>query len=180
VVPAGDANALAGMFVAGKLAMVHAARYMIFPFRTAIANKFDWTVIQYPRGPQAKGWYAAIDTHSATTFSKNKETAFSFIAALSDRRFAYLVARTQGYLTGRVDNLDAIKEFADDHFIKVQQKSTEQEDPAWRAKNLRAYEVEAELVNQLDTIWLGKAQPDKAFIGGLKKGLDAILAKPGL
>jgi ABC-type glycerol-3-phosphate transport system substrate-binding protein len=180
VVPAGDANALAGMFVAGKLAMVHAARYMIFPFRTAIANSFDWTVIQHPRGPQAKGWNATIDTHSVAVASKHKEEAFSLIYALADRRFAYLVAKTQGYLTGRVDNLEAIKELADDHFIKLQQKCTEQEDAPWRAKNLRSYEIQDELTNKLDLVWLGKTPADKAFVADLKKGLDAVLAKPGL
>ena len=42
---------------------------------------------------------------------------FSLLYALADRRFAYLVGKTQGYLTGRVDNLEALKEVADDPYI---------------------------------------------------------------
>jgi hypothetical protein len=36
------------------------------------------------------------------------------------------------------------------------------------------------LINQLAPVWLGKREPDKSFIGELKKGLDAVLAKPDL
>ena len=134
--------------------------------------------IQFPRGPKARGWGVSIDTHSGTSASKVKDEAFTLIQALSDRRFAYLVGKTQGYLTGRVDNLEALKEVASDPFIQLQQKCTEQEDPFWRAKNLRHYEFEAELRNTLDLLWLGKRKLDKAFIADLKTGLDGILAKP--
>jgi ABC-type glycerol-3-phosphate transport system substrate-binding protein len=178
VIKSGDTNTLAAMFAAGKVAMAHFHRSYLFPFRNAVQNRFEWTTIQFPRGPQARGWVSNIDTHSGTSTSKLKEESFSLIKAMSDRRFAYLVAKTQGYLTGRVDNLEAIKELAEDPFIQLQQKNTEQEEPWWRAKNLRAYEIEAELVNQLDLVWLGKQAPDKQFTGGLKKALDAILAKP--
>jgi hypothetical protein len=60
----------------------------------------------------------------------------------------------------------------------LQQKNTEQEEPWWRAQNLRAYEVESALTNHLDLVWLGKSQPDKSFIGDLKQAIDAVLAKP--
>ena len=100
--------------------------------------------------------------------------------ALADKRFAFVVARGQGYLSGRVDNLEAIGELGKDPFLQIQQKATEEEDPWWIAKNLRQLEVEAELVNQLDTVWLGKRPPDGAFIADLKKGLDGVLAKPPL
>ena len=178
VVKAGDSNALAAMFSAGKLAMAHSHRAWQFNFKNAVAGKFDYTTIQWPRGPKPIGWVSNVDTHSGTASSSVKDETFTLIQALSDRRFAYLVAKTQGYLTGRVDNLEAIKELAEDPFIKVQQKCTEEEELWWRAKNLRAYEIEAELSNQLDLVWLGKREPDKAFIADLKKGLDAVLAKP--
>jgi ABC-type glycerol-3-phosphate transport system substrate-binding protein len=178
VVKTGDSSALAAMFAAGKLAMAHSHRAWVFGFRQAVQDKFEWAIIQWPRGPKALGWVSNVDTHSGTSTSKLKDETFGLIYALADRRFAYLVAKTQGYLTGRVDNLDAIKELANDPFIKVQQKNTEEEQLWWRAKNLRAYEIEAELVNQLDLVWLGKREPDKQFVGELKKGLDAILAKP--
>lgn len=178
VVAQGDASAIAGMFAAGKLAMAHSHRSWQFPFKNAVKDKFEWTTIQYPRGPQAKGWVSNIDTHSMTSTSKYKDDAFTLCYALADRRFAYLVAKTQGYLTGRVDNLEAIAELAKDPFLQLQQKCTEQEDPWWQAKNLRAYEVESALVNTLDLVWLGKREPDKSFASDLKQAIDAVLAKP--
>ena len=178
VLKMGDTNTLAAMFAGGKVAMAMFHRSYLFPFRNAVQNKFEWMTIQFPRGPKPIGWVSNIDTHSGTSTSKLKDESFTLIKAMSDRRFAYLVAKTQGYLTGRTDNLDAIKELAEDPFIQLQQKCTEQEEPWWRAKNLRAYEIEAELANQLDLIWLGKQAPDKQFTSGLKKALDAILAKP--
>ena len=48
----------------------------------------------------------------------------------------------------------------------------------WRAKNLRAYEIETAITNQMDLIWLGKRQLDKAFMAETKKVLDEVLAKP--
>src|SRR5262249_19039514 len=98
--------------------------------------------------------------------------------ALADRRMAYIVAKTQAYLTARVDNLDAIKELAQDPFMQLQAKNTAQEERWWKPKNLRFFELEAELTNQLNLIWLGKRPPDDQFIGDLKKALDAILARP--
>ena len=178
VVPAGDSNALAAMFAAGKLASMHSHRAWQRAITLAVAGKFENAVIQFPRGPQARGWVSNVDTHSVTKASKVKDAAFGLCYALADQRFAYLVAKGQGYLTGRVDNLEAIKELADDPFIKVQAKNDTQQEAWWRAKNLRAYEVEAELVNALAPIWLGKAQPDKAFVAQLKKSVDAVLAKP--
>jgi ABC-type glycerol-3-phosphate transport system substrate-binding protein len=178
VLPAGDANAMAAMFAAGKLAMAQVHRAWMVAYRTAVGDKFPWMTIQYPRGQGALGWVANIDTHATTSASKNKDEAFTLTYALADRRFAYLVAKGQGYLSGRVDNLEAIGELGTDPFLQLQQKCTEEEDPWWIAKNLRQLEVEAELVNQLDLVWLGKRPPDKAFVGDLKKGLDDILAKP--
>lgn len=179
VVPPGNSNELAGLFAAGKIAMTQMHRAWMVAFRTAVGDKFPWTTIQYPRAQGAKGWVANIDTHALTTQSKNKDEAFTLSYALADRRFAYVVAKGQGYLTGRNDNLEAMgPDLAKDEFLKLQQRCTEEEEPWWIAKNLRQLEVEAELVNQLDNVWLGKRAPDRAFIADLKKGLDDVLAKP--
>jgi ABC-type glycerol-3-phosphate transport system substrate-binding protein len=180
VVKAGDSSALAAMFAAGKIAMAQVHRSWMVAFRTAVGDKFPWMTIQYPRGQNARGWVANIDTHATTQASKYKDESFTLTYALADRRFAYLVAKGQGYLSGRVDNLDAIGELGSDQFLQLQQRCTEEEDPWWIAKNLRQLEVEAELVNQLDLVWLGKRPADRAFVGDLKKGLDDILAKPPL
>lgn len=180
VVKAGNGNELAAMFAAGKLGMIHMHRAWIRSLRKAVGDKFEWMTIQFPRGKNAIGWVGNVDTHSATTASKNLEVAMSLSYALADRRFAYLVAKDAGYLTGRVDNLDAIKELADDPFLQLQQKCTEEEQVWWRPKNLRGYEIQDELTNSLDLVWQGKTKPDQAFTSDLKKSLDAILAKPAV
>jgi ABC-type glycerol-3-phosphate transport system substrate-binding protein len=180
VVAAGNGNEIAAMFAAGKLAMIHSHRAWIRPITLAVGDKFEVLNIQYPRGANAVGWVGNVDTHSTTASSKNKEVAMSFSYALADQRFAYLVAKSSGYLTGRVDNLEAIKELASDPFLQLQQKCTEEETAWWRPKNLRAYEIEAELINSLDLVWQGKTKPDQAFATGLKQALDAILAKPAV
>jgi hypothetical protein len=174
-IPNGD---VAGLFAAGKVAMVHSQRSFQFAARNAVKDKFKWTTIQFPRGPKAKGWGTSIDTHAVTAASKFKDEAFTLTAAISDKRFAFLVGKFQGYLTGRKDNLSDLGPYAADHFIQLQQKCTEQNDPFWRAKNFRATEIQDALNNGLDEVWLGKSQPDKGFINSLKKTVDDILAKP--
>jgi hypothetical protein len=181
VLKPGDSNALAGMFGAGKIAISQIHRSWVVAFKTAIGDKFPYMYVYHPRAQSYKGWVSNIDTHSPTTQSKYKDEAFTLGYALADKRFAFVVARGQGYLTGRVDNLEAIgPELAKDPFLQIQQKATEEEDPWWIAKNLRQLEFEAELLNQLDTVWLGKRPPDAAFTADLKKALDGVLARPPL
>jgi ABC-type glycerol-3-phosphate transport system substrate-binding protein len=179
--PLGDAipsGGLESMFAAEKVAMIHSQRYLQFAIRNAVKDKFPFTTIQLPRGPKALGWGSSIDIHAVTSTSKYKDEAFSLSYSLADKRFAFLVGKFQGYLTGRKDNLDDLASYAKDHFIQLQQKCTEQEDPFWRPKNLRTYEVEDALNNQLDLVWLGKREPDKSFASDLKKSIDDILNKP--
>lgn len=174
-IPNGD---IVGMFAAEKVAMVHEQRFFQFGAVNAVKGKFPFKAIQFPRGSNALGWGASIDTHSATAASKHKDEALSLTYALADKRFAYLVGKIQGYLSGRVDNLEDLGPYAADAFVQLQEKCTEQCAPFWRAKNLRGYEIESTLNNQLDLVWLGKAQADKSFADSLKKALDEVLAKP--
>ena len=169
---------LESLFGSGKLAMVHTQRYFQRAARVAVGDKFKFTTIQFPRGSNPKGWAICIDTHSGTAASKYKEVTFTLLYALADRRFAYLVGKDSGYLTGRVDNLDALKELASDHFIQLQQKCVEQGEQFWRAANLRAYEFQTALTNNLDLLWLGKRKLDKSYLTDMKNALDEVLAKP--
>jgi ABC-type glycerol-3-phosphate transport system substrate-binding protein len=174
-VPSGGSTAL---FVAEKLAMLQSGRWTHFQLKTAVKDQFPYRVIEYPKRSGALPWGMAVDTHSGTATSKHKQETFSLLYALADQRFAYLVGKTQGYLTGRTDNLEALKELADDPFMKLQWKTTSEAGAHWRAKNLRHYEFEAELKNQMDLLWQGKRQLDRAFMADLKKALDGVLAKP--
>ena len=168
------------MFESGKLAMFHGARYLHFPTRAQVKDKFDWMVIQYPKPANNAGYLTAVDTHSGTQVSKLKDESFSLIAAMSDKRFAYLVGKTQGYLTGRVDALESLKEVAEDPFMKLQYDCGKDQRPMWRCNNLRAYEIETEINSRIDELMLGKRKLDKPAMQEMKKALDAILAKPVL
>jgi len=167
-----------GVFAAGKLAMFQIARSVVRPIRLAVKDKFEWGVIMMPRAAKPVGWGSRVDTHSVTTQSKHKDVAFSLIYAMADRRFAYLVAKEQGYLTGRVDNMEAIKELASDPFLQLQAKAGNEEAAFNKAKNLRTEEFWTAWTNHMDLLWLGKRQLDKAFMAELKKVTDEVLAKP--
>ncbi|HLH74074.1 MAG TPA: hypothetical protein VKX96_12380, partial [Chloroflexota bacterium] len=68
--------------------------------------------------------------------------------------------------------------YANDPFIQLQYKNSTLETAMWQAKNLRAFDIDTTITNQLDLIWLGKAQPTQSFVDDLKKQLDAVLARP--
>ena len=171
-------NTVESLFVAEKVAMLHYERSAHRNVRIGVKDKFPWMAIQFPKGPKFKGWQTSVNSHAATSASKHKEEAFSLTYALADKRFAYLVAKEQGFLCGRVDNLEAIKELADDPFLQLQQKCTEEMSAAWFMKNFRGYEYETAMTNQLDLLWLGKRKVDSAFMSELKKTLDETMAKP--
>jgi hypothetical protein len=174
-IPSGGIQAVFG---AGKVAMVHQQRFFQRAATIAVADKFKFTTIQYPMPAKTVGFPLAIDTHSGTSQSKYKKETFSLVYALADRRFAYLVGKDSGYLTGRIVNLDALKELASDHFMQLQQKNVELAKPFWRMKNLRHYELQDTIINHMDLLWLGKRKLDKAFMSELKQSMDQVLAKP--
>ena len=174
-IPSGGVQAVFG---AGKVAMVHNQRAFQRAARIAVADKFEFTTIQFPMPAKSTGFALAIDTHSGTAQSKYKKETFTLLYALADRRFAYLVGKDSGYLTGRIDNLDALKELASDHFMQLQQKNVELAKPFWRMKNLRHYELQDAITNHMDTLWLGKRKLDKAFMNELKQSMDQVLSKP--
>ena len=65
-------------------------------------------------------------------------------------------------------------------FVKLQYECGPDQVKNWRPVNLRFYEVEAEVNNRMDEIWLGKKKLDKAHMVDLKKAVDGILARPVL
>ena len=101
--PSGGSHAL---FLAGTLG-IRLAQRSFYRFvnegMKQVADPFEVTIIQAPRGPDAKGWVASVDTHSASTSTKHPDEAFDLIYALADALFTHDVAETQGYLGGRVD-----------------------------------------------------------------------------
>jgi hypothetical protein len=170
-------NNVAAMFASQKVAMAHGDRSFHFLVRQAVKD-FDFAVIQFPRGPKAIGWGAVCSGHCALAASKYKDEVGTLTYAEGDKRFAYLVGKYNGYLTGRANNLEELGQYANDPFVQIQYKSETQTTPYWTPKNFRTQEISAALTNSLDPVWQGKRQPDQAFVTELKKTLDDILAKP--
>lgn len=182
VVPMADAvpsGGITSLFASEKIAMFVGQRSDLKPLKTAIKDKFEWMAIQDAKLPGVgRGAALAVSTHAGLANSKHKEEAFTLLKAISDKRYAYLVAEENGYLAGRVNNLEEIGDYAKDPFIQLQQKVSAEAAKMWVPANLRAFEVENAIVNHLDLLWLGKAQMGKPFMNDLKKVVEEVLAKP--
>lgn len=175
--PTGGSDAL---FIAGKLGIRHNQRYF---YRANIeglkqaANQFEWSVIQFPRGPKPLGWGASVDTHSATTSTKHPNEAFALSYALADDIFTRYVVEGQGYLTARVKDLETAKDLMNP-FIELQYKCMTQEEAFRQPANYRGHEVETVYVNELSKLWLGDEQLNAGFMQNMKAAVDEILKKP--
>lgn len=176
------AEGIDAMFAAGKLAMHHNQRFMNRRVKLAVQaakQPFKWRTIQVPRGASPRGWVACVDTHSATTQTKYPNEAFMLSYALADQRFTYLVARDIGYLAGRVDDKESVKELLpNDPFLALQYECMLQEEKFRQPKNARGSEVQTVLLNELSKIWLGQEKPTQDFMKRLKAAVDEVLAKP--
>ncbi len=175
--PSGGADAL---FLAGRLGIHHNQRYFYRASKVGmkeVQKPFEMTIIQAPRKPNAKGWVASVDTHSATTTTKHPEEAFALSYALADKTFTHYVAEDQGYLTARVDDLETVKDITTP-FLELQYKCMTQEEKFHQPANARGTEIETIYVNELSKLWLGQAKLDAAFMGNLKDAVDEVLNKP--
>jgi ABC-type glycerol-3-phosphate transport system substrate-binding protein len=175
--PSGGADAL---FLAGRLGMRHNQRYF---YRRSVEgmkeveNPFEMTVIQAPRKPEAKGWVASVDTHSASTTTKYPEEAFLLSYALADEIFTRYVAEDQGYLTARVDDIETVQDILTP-FLELQYQCMTEEERFHQPANARGKEVETVYINELGKLWLGEAELNAAFMQNLKDAIDEILDKP--
>jgi multiple sugar transport system substrate-binding protein len=175
--PSGGADAL---FLAGRLGMRHNQRYFYRRSREGmkeVEKPFEMTIIQAPRKPNAKGWVASVDTHSATTSTKHPEEAFALSYALADQTFTRYVAEDQGYLTARVDDLETVKDMIYP-FLELQYKCMTEEEKFHQPANARGLEVQTVYVNELGKLWLGEAELSAAFMQNLKDAVDEVLDKP--
>jgi ABC-type glycerol-3-phosphate transport system substrate-binding protein len=175
--PSGGADAL---FLAGRLGMRHNQRYF-YRFSNVgmkeVENPFEMTIIQAPRKPNAKGWVASVDTHSATTSTRHPNEAFALSYALADRLFTRYVAEDQGYLTARVDDLETVKDMMYP-FLELQYQCMTEEEKFHQPANARGREVETVYINELGKLWLGEAELNAAFMQNLKEAIDEVLDKP--
>jgi ABC-type glycerol-3-phosphate transport system substrate-binding protein len=175
--PTGGSNAL---FLAGKLAMRHSQRFF-YRFTNEgmkeVENPFEVTIIQFPRGPEAKGWGASVDTHSATTNSKHPDEAFLLSLALADQTFTRYVAETQGYLTARVDDIETVEDILTP-FLELQYQCMTEEEKFHQPANARGTEVQTVYVNELSKLFLGEEELTPTFMANVKAAVDEVLDKP--
>lgn len=175
--PSGGADAL---FLAGRLAMRHTQRYFYRRVNVGmeeVERPFNWRVIQFPRGPEGKGWGASVDTHSVSTNCQHPDEAFTFIYAMADQTFTRYVAEDQGYLTARVDDLETVQDIIYP-FLELQYQCMLEQEPFRQPANARGLEVETVYKNELDKLWLGQAELTEAFMASVKDAVDAVMEKP--
>lgn len=175
--PSGGADAL---FLAGRIAMRPNQRFFYRRVNVGmeeVEKPFNWRVIQYPRGPEAKGWGASVDTHSVSTNCQHPDEAFRVIYAMADATLTRFVAEDQGYLTARVDDLETVKDMIYP-FLELQYLCMTEEEAFRQPANARGLEVETVYKNELDKIWLGEEPLTPAFMANLKAAVDEVLSKP--
>lgn len=170
----------AALFMAGRLGILHSQRSMyrrVIEGLKEVENPFDWTVIQFPRGADPKGWGASVDTHSVSTNTQHPDEAFQFIYALADATFTRYVAEDQGYLGARVDDLETVEDIKTP-FLELQYQCMIESERFHQPANARGKEVETVLVNELSKLWLGTEELTEAFMSNLKDAVDEVLDKP--
>lgn len=172
-----------GLFAAGKLAMFHGDRSQQSKTLQAVgpmdgSGKFKWSAIAIPVTPAFTKHGLSLNTHAGTSQSKHKLESFKLTYALADKRFAYLVANEQGYLVGRTNEMQEIGKAKDDPFIQLQYEEQTKGVPYRIGKNLRGTEYDSAIRNTLETVYMGKAEPDDAFFKKLNDTLNEILKKP--
>ena len=171
-----------GLFAAGKLALFHGDRSQQRAVVEAVgkpdSGKFKWSAIAMPVTSAFVGHGLSMNSHAGTSQSQHKIESFKLTYALSDKRFANLVANDQGYLVGRTNELDEIGEAKNDPFIQLQYEEGTKGTPYRIGKNLRGTEYDRAIRNTLDTVYMGQAQPDDAFFGKLNADLNDILQRP--
>jgi ABC-type glycerol-3-phosphate transport system substrate-binding protein len=176
-VPTGGLQAL---FAASKLAMVSGGRWNHKRVVTAVeeaGNPFTWKVIQAPREANANLWISAVDTHSATTQSKNPDEAFLLSYALADKRFTELVAKDTGYLTARRDDPETIASWGDP-FLDLQAHNTQMTEAIRQPVNFRGTEMWSVMNNEMAKLWLGDEALSESFMAQAKAAVEEVLAKP--
>lgn len=173
-----------GLFAASRLAMMVGSRGSNKSVREAVGpedgsgGSFRWSAIGLAQGPNFNGWGASLNTHAGTTQSPHKFESFLLTYALADARFAYLNASQIGYLVGRTNELEEIKEAAEDPFIQLQFAEYARGVPYRIGANYRGLEWEQLIVNTTDQVYLGENTPDDAFFEGLEASLNELLARP--
>lgn len=175
--PGGGADAL---FLAGRIAMRPNQRFFYRRVRLGmeeVETPFNWRVIQYPRGMEAKGWGASVDTHSVSTNCQHPDEAFRFIYAMADQTFTRYVAEDQGYLTARVDDLETVADI-EDPFLELQYLCMTEQEAFRQPANARGAEVETVYKNELDKLWLGEEDLTPAFMEQMKDAVDQIMERP--
>jgi len=175
--PTGGSDAL---FLAGKLGIRYNQRYFyrrVIEGMKEVETPFEWSVLQAPRGADAKGWGASVDTHSATTSTTHPDEAFALSLALSDDIFTRYVAEDQGYLTARVNDLETTKDITNE-FIELQYKCMTEEEAFHQPANARGSEIETIYINEFAKLWLGEEELTEAFMANVKAAVDEILNKP--
>ncbi len=173
------------LFLSGRLGMYRANIGTKAAYRGL--DKFKWNMTLPPKGPSgSRGTYAETDMMSITKFSKARDESRALLKWITSKDAGIGLASQTGNRSstagGRPDVYNSQEFLTLSGYPVGVQKNTllamEQAEPYRTLDNFRGPELQRAIDPILDLLMLGKAQPDKAFLGQLTDAAQAVADKP--
>ena len=173
--PTGGLNA---MFAAQKLAMFQNGPWAINSAGLAVGDAFEIGMMPIPKGPSGlRGYGGYIDGWALTTQSKHKAEAFKAMHGMASFRSGVLRLSLREGLTA-MPSVYEDAQFADNARAQLINSVVKQCLAQRHPWNFRGAEHASVLQNELDLLWLGKAEPTQSFMDTVASKADTILRKP--
>ncbi len=166
------------MLAAGQLGMLQDGPWAINTARLAVGDKFELGVQAFPKGPAGvRGLGGYVNSWAVFSQSKFKAEAVKAIYAMSNHRAGVLrLSLREGLAAMPGVYEDPL--FKDHPSAALIHKVVLEAPPQVMTHNFRASEVMSVTVNELDSLWLGKAEPTQQFMDGVTAKVNTILSKP--
>jgi len=189
VCPTPEAQQSGDLFQTSRLAMQQTGCWGGPGLQNAMKAKGDfpiqWWLAALPLGPSGKiGSHAEVDCVCVASKSQHKPEAFALIASAVDKEGGTLLAMNFGCGGARADSYDdprvqgTLFSSNDKEMFAIYNKINASAGPYFYPANLRGQEAFQIYQQNLDPLWLGKAEPTDAFFDDVNKQLQAVLDKP--
>ena len=189
VCPTPEAQQSGDLFQTNRLAMQQTGCWGGPGLQNAMKAKGDfpiqWWLTSLPLGPSGKiGSHAEVDCVCVASKSQYKNEAFALISTAVDKEGAVLLAMNFGCSGARGDCFEDPRlqgtRFStnDTEMFAIYNRINTNAGPYFYPANLRGQEAFQIYQQNLDPLWLGRAEPTDAFFDDVNKQLQAVLDKP--
>ena len=170
----GDANA---MWISGVLGTFQGGT-SVSVTGSSIGDKFQWMAAPNAVGPGGVGGSDyEVDAYCVTTTTKNPNEAFQWVQYLCSRDSGVQLGLIGGTVGGRPDVYGA-PELLAFPFRVVFKEIMDNAQASRITANWRQEEAETTFQQLMQPLWAGEAQPDAAFIEGVRAQIQDIMDKP--